>query len=318
MINNTNTEDITEYKVTFGGFWGNSETDEVSEKIPVGKNFRWDGEDWYIPAVYIFEKGVVIDICKKTEPHIMKAFIDKWGFLDDSDLSDMQYEEVQNENPLNSAFEVFLDLNRELLQRKISSTVSWIPENLSRKSDESEAKCTAKHYKLDMSYCWTFHRCCFAYSEKPEIRLLKMIMKRRPINVHGIKFGSLPPDSIVDFKNPVTGIEHTLTIKKYERQIFDENDFSDGFEECSKSIAYFTVLYYTVYPDIPKDDFFIRDCKDSDAAFSFMVIYNKDAENTENIALSSLYSEPPENIEWYMSFKAYPTAEDIEVNLINF
>ena len=45
--------------------------------------FCWGEEKWYIPAVYICDKGLVIDYCKQADPVQVKAFIDKWDLLNE-------------------------------------------------------------------------------------------------------------------------------------------------------------------------------------------------------------------------------------------
>lgn len=56
-----------EWKVTYdGGFWRNEGNAGI--EIPIQKSFCWGEEKWYIPAVYICDKGLVIDYCKQADP----------------------------------------------------------------------------------------------------------------------------------------------------------------------------------------------------------------------------------------------------------
>ena len=71
-----------EWIVTYdGGFWRNEGNAGI--EIPIQKSFCWGEEKWYIPAVYICDKGLVIDYCKQADPVQVKAFIDKWDLLNE-------------------------------------------------------------------------------------------------------------------------------------------------------------------------------------------------------------------------------------------
>ena len=65
-----------EWKVTYdGGFWDHD--GNAGREVAIGKTFYWGSERWYIPAVYICDKGLVIDFLMEADPANVKAFIDK-------------------------------------------------------------------------------------------------------------------------------------------------------------------------------------------------------------------------------------------------
>lgn len=64
------------WKVTYdGGFWRH--TGRAGREISLGKHFSWGEASWYVPAVYVCGKGLVLDLCKETDPQKMKDFINK-------------------------------------------------------------------------------------------------------------------------------------------------------------------------------------------------------------------------------------------------
>lgn len=53
-------------------------SDRPGEEISLNARFTWNDEKWFIPAVYVFPKGIVVDFCVEIAPEREKAFIQKW------------------------------------------------------------------------------------------------------------------------------------------------------------------------------------------------------------------------------------------------
>lgn len=43
-------------------------------EVKVGKEFSWEGKLWKIPAVYLFEEGVVMDLCCRIDPDSLRRY----------------------------------------------------------------------------------------------------------------------------------------------------------------------------------------------------------------------------------------------------
>ena len=116
------------WSVTYNSsFW--SCKGPAGKEIPVKKEFFWGSERWYVPAVYLCGKGLVIDFCKACDPAELKAYIDKWDLLNESnhEYSKEQQEQMMREHPLHVEFEPSVILNGKELRRDRGCSVSWIP-----------------------------------------------------------------------------------------------------------------------------------------------------------------------------------------------
>ena len=57
-----------EWKVYFeGNFWGHWGRGRAGTEIRLDQQFDWAGHHWVIPAVYSCGKGLVVDLCMRTE-----------------------------------------------------------------------------------------------------------------------------------------------------------------------------------------------------------------------------------------------------------
>ena len=335
-------EQVVEWKVTFdGGFWRSK--GRPSKEIPVGKTFHWGKERWYIPSIYICSKGLVVDFCIDAEPDSLRAYIDKWDLFHNScnHISKEHQQQMQNEHPLNIEFDPKVILNRKELKRDHAYSISWIPESCLNEEFQVDmkAKQVLEHYGLDLSRGWTIHRYCFLWATKrvPNIQSLKLIMKRRPITVSGDHIITPSVGDTLTFTHPTTAIEHTMTIHEYEQQQMAQMHFHN---DSMNYPAHYTVVTYTLSPDISGREFMLRDYNDGDrprpknprqeeisslCASSIGIIGGADGptmialssvdSGRLHTACSSLYYDPKQDIEWYLSFNV-KTMEDIEVDLI--
>ena len=81
------------WNVCYGsGYWGKETT--TGREVAADRQFQWNDEIWYVPAVYLFEEGIVIDYCIKVDPAKVKDWIDKWqiGSLNEYEITHEQWE----------------------------------------------------------------------------------------------------------------------------------------------------------------------------------------------------------------------------------
>lgn len=331
-----------EWKVTWGGSfrWNKG---RAGKEIPVQKTFFWGNERWYIPAVYICSKGLVVDFCTDADPDELKTYITKWDLLNESNnrYSKEQQEQMQNEHPLNAEFKANIILNGKQLQRKNGIGVSWIPASCLNDEfqTKTEAKHVLEHYGLDSERGWSIHRYSFLWATKraPVIKSLKLTMERRPIVVHGTHFIDPSVSETITFTHPATFTQHTLTIHEIEAQQMDQRHFHNDSIDYP---THYTAMTYTVEPDIPGQDFMLRDYNEGDkprlknprsnefvpVAFASvgiiggadgptMILLSNENSAKTHVACSSVYFEQPQDIEWYMSFNV-KMMDDIDVKLI--
>ena len=333
------------WKVTFkGGFCWNK--GRSGKEIAIKKTFFWGSERWYIPAVYVCGKGLVVDFCIDVNPDDLKAYMDKWDLLNENDdrYTREQREQMQNEHPLNVEFEPFIKLNGKDLRMEQGISVSWIPAGCMNDEfqNDTEASYVLEHYDLDPTRGWVFHRWSFPWATKrtPVIKSLNVLMERKPVTVLGTRFNSHSAGDTISFMHPVTAAQHTLTILASEIQQMNQRHFQNDRDKSMEYPSYYTVMTYTVDPEIPAGDIMLHDYSYGDRprkkspepnAFvpvsfaSIGVIGGVIGKTMDNLsddnsvkthtAYSALYFEQNRNIEWYLCFHV-KTMADIEVELL--
>lgn len=253
-----------EWKVTYdGGFWGGS--GKAGEEIPVKQYFRWGREIWYIPAVYLCGKGLVVDFCREVEPEVLLAYIEKWDLYNEehNHYTKEQQEQMELEHPLRSDFRSQAVVNGKPLVSDHGSGITWVPEACVPEGvrQNREAKQAVEHYGLDQNRCWELRRWTYpwATARKPKLKTLSLELEREPERIPGMRFDSPQPGESVVLTHPQTGAEHTLTVQEYEKQTLPERSlWADSLEYP----RYYTAMSYTVEPEI--SGLMIRDRADSD------------------------------------------------------
>lgn len=320
------------WKVYFdGNFWGHHGKDRAGTEMLMGQEFLWAGYKWVIPAIYSCSKGLVMDVCMQVDPDSIRAFLDKWDLYAEDNVERQftpeQQECIDNDNPLCFDFTSFAILNGKELFCAHSSGLSYNP-CMTGGFDQSEAKQILEHYELNHVFGWSIQRMAFPWIEnrKPVFHTLSVILKQHPVSIPGPHFNCNQPGDQFSFVYPSDGIEHTLTVKELERQTLPEHNF--GQERDSAFPRCFTMMSYTVSPDIPEGKLLLHDCADSDSprqqqpdpmapvAVTVAVIGGADGptavfatsqgQKKLGLACSAMHFEPVSDIEWRMVF---PTAQ---------
>lgn len=330
-----------EWKVYLdSGFWKHHGRDKAGDEIVIGKKFEWNSKLWHVPAVYVCKGGLVVDFCIEVESDRIKQFVEKLESMmtEEERLSPEQRELLESENPLNIVFISSVEVNGVQLQRKAGCSMSWIPESCRPEgtSNDTEWMSIMKHYALNPDKGWVIHRHTFHwdFKRKPVIKTLQVNMEQHPVPVPGIKFKSPKKGTKFIFTHPVTGIEHTVIIQSIEKQELDIQKLqSDEFEYPT----HFTMMSYTLTPELPGREFSINDCLQSDSpqrkqqlntnvasaigiiggadgpTAVFLTTKNKEPQLRR--VCSALHFEPVADVEWKMVFQV-KLCEDISVDLI--
>lgn len=333
-----------QWKVTYdGSFW--SSKGRGLKEITVGKTFAWGSEVWHVPAIYVCGKGLIIDFCVEVEPQLIKSYIDKWDLLNEerNHYTEAQQEQMRSENPLHIDFIPTALVNGRGINCSHSCAVTWIPESCLNGAsiDMTEAKVALEHYGLDLTRGWIVRRSTFDWDTKraPKISSLKLKLERMPTDISGISFTSPAPGDVISFTHPITGVEHKLTVQEYEAQDMDIKGFPD---EAMEYPSHYTMMTYTLSPDISGRNIRVQDCERSDSprvkaasphiigssdhsATSIGIIggsdgptaiaFSIDAQKPLHAALSSPHFEPRDKIEWHITFSE-KLVEDTSVTLI--
>lgn len=335
----------TEWAVHYdSGYWNKNAKGKPGDEIPVNKRFAWGDEIWHIPAVYSCSKGLVVDFCIEIDPVKEKAFIDKWYpvLSKDENISNGLREQIEQENPMDINFRTHFQVNGRPIVAKHGSSLQWIPESCLPDGVvcERESKEIIRHYGLDETKAWSFHRwsCPWATKRKPEIKSLKLKTERDPVAIQGVHFKNPSVGDVISFVHPVHNTEHKLTVIAYEKQEFSGRGFQH--EEYEFPTLH-TAMTYTLEPDLPGRSFQVRDCLENEQpkckhrnqhephasydACAIAIIGGADGPTAifasakqkpeQHCALSALRFEHADDIEWKTVFRE-KLMEDSEVDLI--
>ena len=175
-------------------------------------------------------------------------------------------------------------------------------------------KAVLRHYGLDEGDCWQLHRLSFEWTgEKPRKgKDFALILSGREKDVPGPTFWAERVGQTVPFRHPVTGKEHSLTVRSIEPQEHEPPE-DPGWDYPRHFIA----LGYTVTPDIPQEAFSVRDCAPADPArrkpaapkdqlgggTAVLFFASRDGEDPSlRMTASSMRFTPPERITWRIHF----------------
>lgn len=302
------------------------------KELRLDAGFTWKGRQWRIPAVYVFEEGLVADFCGRVEPEEIRTFYERWSSRIEERLSEEEEERLCAETPFDNHFRVEAKANGEKMQTQMGCGISWCPPDLrprdeavSAKGDQVEES-LMKAYGLEPEVGWVFWRNSFAWQENApdSLRSLVFTFIDNPVNISGTHFrvGDEETEKNVEFIHPTTGKAYVLTVLRQESECLPDQEFPSK-SGIKKWPTYFHVLHYQVKPELPAGELMIFDCAQSDtperteqpASGSVTVIggadscfvagklENSDTHPKSRMAYSALHYEPTETVEWKMVFQ---------------
>lgn len=334
---------VTEWKVTYdGGFWSND--GQAGQEITVDKAFRWGDENWFVPAVYLCSKGLVMDFCVEKDPADITAFIQKWdlGNEDAHHYSNDLQDQIRQDNPLEIRFDAQVRINGQKLRQDHGCGLSWIPdaclpEGVQQRMPEVIQIMT--HYGLDQNKAWSLQRRSFRWKnhEVPDLQSLRVKLIRSAKRFGAEPFETPAVGESVIITHPVYHTNYTLTVLEAEQTQLPSHAFGqDEMEYPSHCMT----MAYTIEPDISQREFMLQDCCDSDRprrkthkpdpenmsaeAIAIGIIGGADgptaffvgtSKPNQRVSCSSAYFEPVTKVTWRPRFHV-KLMNDITVDLI--
>lgn len=167
-----------------GNMWGNDKHKTPLTPLSINRTFLWEGQELFIPAVYVGGSGAVLDVCAKIPVEEMNFFLKKWNKARRLSLKTPEdYERMDAENPGSKNFAVEMRFDAASLVRSMSSSLNWYPEDIFRagyeiseeaeelseeewQNDKAADKLMAA-YKCDPKYCWHFGRYSYNWDGEP-------------------------------------------------------------------------------------------------------------------------------------------------------
>lgn len=263
-----------DWKVYFDGGFSSRHRghDKPGEEISLDTAFNWGGNAWCIPAVYSCGRGLVVDICEKIDPVILRMFMDKLQNSEktDRELNPYEQECLKPENPMDIDFSPRLTVNKKELRSYSGCGACWIPVSCRSEEftgeyshDDLENLWFMEHYDLDPGYGWLLRRYSFPWvtKTKPKIKSVSLTLKRHPTRILGQRFSVSGEGDSVSFIHPVSGEKHIIRVAEYEPQEINLPCLGDGLAYPSHCIA----MSFSVEPELPRDSFSVHDCGQGDS-----------------------------------------------------
>jgi hypothetical protein len=255
---------LPEWKVCFeSNCFSTHKSERTVKEVSIEKYFNQRDESWYIPKIYIFNKGLVIDFCAKISSKSINDFINKWDLSignDETFFTEEQRIQIESENPLSISITPQISLNKKTISYSHGSSISWNP--CFPDCNSLEVKTALNQYNLDPSFGWIIYRYAFPWSTKtrPKITSLSMILKRDLVPIIGPTFHAFNSGDYVDFIHPTTGTAHRLVVHQLENQKLSYESFKNFDYEFPTN--YMSMLY-SLSPDIAEGGFTVTDCNSS-------------------------------------------------------
>lgn len=309
---------------------GSHHEEQPGREVPINKTFSWGKQTWYLPAVYLCEKGLVMDLCVRGDIGEVKAFIEKWlpYELHPDRMSEELRELSQRENPLRADVRAALRCNGTLLRESRAQGNGWFPDSCAWDGwkNSAAARRLLEHYGLNKESPWSFTRIYFPWEgqEGPqELRELSLCLEARPVSFTAGRFEGAKEGREESFHHPLSGKVHALTVIETEKQELPET----AREGCEYPRTYLA-MHYTVTPDLPREALRVLDRSQGDkvrkqtddgpvAVLSSAVgpIVRMGKEHEPRTAISSLYFELPEDLEWRIVLRE-KLLEDMEIRIL--
>lgn len=273
--------------VYFGeNYWGESRGKRPGRKVPVEKEFVWDGHKWRIPAFYICEEGIVVDLCARIPMKEVEEFLEKWSFARRSraeDFTDEEIEQLERESP----FIRNLAMQAEVDCCKLESD-GWCGTGWHPFSGEEEAVTETEEMLMNAYGCtcdsgWYFCRAHFRFPgtfdggvggrvsqlSGNSRHYLTVFLEKEAENVPGPYFSSKAGETgkRIEFMHPVSGQLHVLTVEQCEQKCMEqikEQENRMGPIRIRRVPTHYLHLKYTVEPDITEEELRVCDCESSD------------------------------------------------------
>lgn len=204
-IHNTASFPPERWEVCFSGtFWGHDPSEQPGTEVEWNTEFDWAGKHWRIPAGYLCEEGLVLDLCFSVTPEEMHTFME-------------QYEPNQlEESPFQLSFTPELLGAGIELHPDASCSIAWTPLLPEEERDLSpEAALVVAHYGLDEKLCWMIHRFSFPWANGAPVQTLDELslrLKANHVQRPGECFECHQPGGTLVVQHPITRTLHTITL----------------------------------------------------------------------------------------------------------
>ncbi len=277
------------------GFGPHTGRDRPGRPLCCERVFRWDGEDWRIPAAYLCAGGVVVDLIKRVPAERARAFLRHWQVSSGTEaaLEGDARMRMEAENPFDAHLETEIYINGVRPERMRGWRLGWIP---SLEEHASPAMRTAlDHYRLDPADGWVIERRAVPWptKRKPRLHSITVRLAREEILLPGPHFTAEQPGGGLSFRDP-DGIRHQLTVTGCIPRTLPA---LPGGEPLP---PYYRELHYTLEPDLPREAISVTDS--TPAADGPTAIFVAAQGEEGHVACSTPRHQPDAPADWQIIF----------------
>ena len=282
----------------------------AGKELALKRSIGGKGGTWLIPAVYLFNEGIVVDAVWEVSSQRLLDFQDCWGSRSQTRLSLPEKLQRQIDNPLSANVTGVLSVNDKPIRCKKSFTAIWNPL---LDNGPSERR-ILRHYRLDPDRGYLFRRYCFLRKGNPlQIRTMQLNLEAVPVMVPEKVFTVQRDGERFSFAHPVTGLEHIFTAVSISPEALNPNFLTN--HPC-----FYSRLTYTLEPSISPENFRLVDRDPGDDWEGYQddpaaVIYADKKPDPGRYALSALHYEPRNEIRWQMIFRR-KLHKDVQLKLM--
>lgn len=274
-------------------------------KLTIDRTFLWEGQEIFIPAVYVGKPGAVLDVCARISVEDMAAFFQKWNKKRRLSLKTPEdYELIDADNPGSKDFAVEIHFDGTPLVRRMSSSLNWYPQEVflagyeefeetskepaeAWKNDNAAEK-LMDAYGCDRKCCWHFGRISYDWSGDALLspRNVSLSFKAQFMPVTAGYFTTDIPceEPKLSRRSPVRIMQddeyigslpvkltavHPATGLEYTLTLHECEQARHSFDNIGKKGVtypeYSQALSYSISPDINRSFFDIRDCNGGDS-----------------------------------------------------
>lgn len=260
---------------------------DTEKTLPTeGALLTWGKGELFIPALYVGEEGVALDLCIRAELAHIQTYISTYhAYVETAEregreISGEEIEQLQKLSPLYNEFDLELSLDGHRLKHGFMCGAGWMPSDLTGEEPESEAEELMKEYGCSREYGWAFQRWMFAWKERPILKPVQaeiaFLARKEPVTVAHFATGDADrfqdDPTKVEFIHPLSGKKHMLSVHSFEAGEMDvgrelnkvESRQGREWEEMEYPSHYHT-LAYTVRPSVPEEELTVQDCADGDS-----------------------------------------------------
>ncbi len=287
--------------------------------LTVDKHFRWADEAWYIPAVYVCGRGLVVDFCLSPDKEKVVTFLQSYETAEEEER--LRLERV---NPLDPDFSATVQMGKYTLTNTGGSGTTYLPPDMIPTGERAETTgvTLATRYGLDTTIPWVIHRMHFPWvtTRAPKMVDFTITLHRQPQALYAPVFATPAVGETVSLAHPLTGQRYSLTCIATEETEVGEKQY-----EGMQMPTHMRTMRYKVTPSCDHLQILAlgegdspRKMTDADTKYDFVstmtvgIIGGADGPTAvlvggniagEKMAVTPLYFDLPDETRWQPIFR---------------